>query len=75
MENLYQFNHKFTEKKINPGQISLTIKHYLALKQIVEKKHKIAVIMEDNVSFTSEHQNTSERIFKRGKRFKLGYYI
>ena len=33
------------------GQIACTYKHYLALKDIVEKDLEIAVIMEDNIEF------------------------
>lgn len=33
------------------GHISCTYKHYLILKDIVEKQHPIAVIMEDNIEF------------------------
>jgi len=51
MVKLYQFNPRFERKKINPGQISLTVKHYYALKKIIEEKIEIAVIMEDNVTF------------------------
>lgn len=40
---------------INPdlprGHISCTYKHYLILKDIVEKQHPLAVIMEDNIEF------------------------
>lgn len=35
------------------GQISCTYKHYLALNDIVEKGHDLAVIMEDNIEFRS----------------------
>jgi GR25 family glycosyltransferase involved in LPS biosynthesis len=38
---------------LTPGQISCTIKHYIALKDIVENKYPIAIIMEDNVAFKS----------------------
>lgn len=35
------------------GQVAITYKHYLALKDIVEKKLPEAVIMEDNIEFLS----------------------
>lgn len=35
------------------GQIAITYKHYLALKDIVENKYTSAVIMEDNIEFLS----------------------
>jgi hypothetical protein len=35
------------------GQVAITYKHYLALKDIVEKKLPVAVIMEDNIEFLS----------------------
>ena len=54
MSNLYKFDRNFSDKKINPGQISLTVKHYHALKEIVENKTEIAVIMEDNVTFKDD---------------------
>jgi GR25 family glycosyltransferase involved in LPS biosynthesis len=40
-----------TNDTLTRGQIACTYKHYLALKDIVEKKHPIAVIMEDNIEF------------------------
>ena len=36
---------------LTKGQIACTYKHYLALKDIVEKDLEIAVIMEDNIQF------------------------
>jgi len=42
-----------TNGSLGFGQISCTIKHYLALKDIVEKNLPYAVIMEDNVAFKS----------------------
>jgi predicted glycosyl hydrolase (DUF1957 family) len=41
------------------GQVAITYKHYLALKDIVEKKLSAAVIMEDNIEFLS---NIPERL-------------
>ena len=38
------------------GQIAITYKHYLALKDIVEKNLDAAVIMEDNIEFLSSVQ-------------------
>lgn len=38
---------------LTQGQIAVTYKHYLALKDIVENKYSFAVIMEDNISFNS----------------------
>jgi len=35
------------------GQVAITYKHYLALKDIVEKRLPAAVIMEDNIEFLS----------------------
>ena len=42
------------KKDLNRGQISCTIKHYLALKDIVDNQYPVAVIMEDNVAFKSD---------------------
>lgn len=36
------------------GQISCTYKHYLALKDIVDNRHPVSVIMEDNIEFRSD---------------------
>jgi len=41
------------KKDLSLGQISCTIKHYMAIKDIVDNQHEIAVIMEDNVAFKS----------------------
>lgn len=41
------------------GQVAITYKHYLALKDIVEKNLPAAVIMEDNIEFLS---NVPERL-------------
>ncbi len=40
-----------TNKLLTKGQIACTYKHYLILKDIVEKQHQLAVIMEDNIEF------------------------
>lgn len=48
-------------REIKPGGICCTYKHYLALKDIVDKNLDMAVIMEDNVGF---HRNVPE-ILKR----------
>lgn len=58
-ENLYVYSKKYSNKPINKGEISLTLKHYFALKDIVENEIPIAVIMEDNVSFKD---NIKEKI-------------
>lgn len=54
LKELYQFNPGFERKGINKGQISLTVKHYYALKKIIEEKIEVAVIMEDNVTFKDD---------------------
>ena len=50
---------------VNPsltsGQIAITYKHFLALKDIVEKKLDYAVIMEDNIEFLSNVPQVLER--------------
>lgn len=40
-----------TKKNLPRGHIACTYKHYLILKDIVEKQHPLAVIMEDNIEF------------------------
>jgi GR25 family glycosyltransferase involved in LPS biosynthesis len=52
---------EYVNDNLGLGQISCTIKHFLALKDIVEKQLPYAVIMEDNVAF---HSNIPERLTK-----------
>ena len=52
LKNLYQC--KLPNQKLNNAQISVTLKHYLSLKDIVDKKIKYAVVMEDNVTFKND---------------------
>tara|TARA_B100000035_G_scaffold293533_1_gene283045 strand:+ start:52 stop:693 length:642 start_codon:yes stop_codon:yes gene_type:complete len=40
---------KITSKPLKKGYISVTYKHYLSLKDIVENKYEYSVIMEDNI--------------------------
>lgn len=68
MKNLYEYNKNFSDKKINPGQISLTLKHYMALKKIIEEKIEISVIMEDNVTFKDNIKNLVDEYLKEAKR-------
>ena len=49
---------------LTKGQISCTYKHYLALKDIVENGHEIAVIMEDNIEFKGNVPKALESYFK-----------
>ena len=46
------------------GMIACTYKHYLALKDIVEKGHTYAVIMEDNIEFRSNVPTSLEKYLK-----------
>ena len=46
---------------LTKGQIACTYKHYLALKDIVEKDLEIAVIMEDNIEFKGNVPNAIDR--------------
>lgn len=46
------------------GHISCTYKHYLILKDIVEKQHPLAVIMEDNICFIKNVPDTLEKYLK-----------
>ena len=56
MKELYQYNSKFNRDKLNDGLISVTVKHCTALKKIIENNIEVAVIMEDNVTFTDNIQ-------------------
>lgn len=46
------------------GHISCTYKHYLILKDIVEKQHPLAVIMEDNIEFKGNVPQALSRYLK-----------
>ncbi len=46
------------------GHISCTYKHYLILKDIVQKQHPIAVIMEDNIEFVGNVPDAISRYLK-----------
>lgn len=46
---------------LRKGQISCAYKHYLALKDIVEKGHQYSIIMEDNIQFKGDVINTVSR--------------
>ena len=46
-----------TDVNLPKGMISCTYKHYLALKDVVEKGYEYAVIMEDNIEFHSNVPN------------------
>ena len=53
-----------TDRNLPKGVISCTYKHYLALKDIVEKGYEYAVIMEDNIEFRNNVPNALERYLK-----------
>jgi hypothetical protein len=53
-----------TNDNLTKGQIACTYKHYLALKDIVEKKHSVAVIMEDNIEFRDNVPRKLDRYFR-----------
>jgi GR25 family glycosyltransferase involved in LPS biosynthesis len=63
-EHLYEFNKKYTDKPINGGQISLTLKHYKALEEIVKSEVEVAVIMEDNVEFETDIKKLVDEYLK-----------
>lgn len=46
------------------GHIACTYKHYLILKDIVEKQYPLAVIMEDNIEFRGNVPETLSRYLK-----------
>lgn len=47
--------------RLTKGQIACTYKHYLALKDIVENNHELAVILEDNIEFRGNVPSAIER--------------
>ena len=53
-----------TDRNLPKGVISCTYKHYLALKDIVEKGYEYAIIMEDNIEFRNNVPNALERYLK-----------
>ncbi len=56
---------KITTNKTMPrGHIACTYKHYLILKDIVEKQHPLAVIMEDNIEFRGNVPEALSRYLK-----------
>lgn len=71
-EHLYQPNNT---KKINKGEISLTLKHYFALKEIVEKEIPLAVIMEDNVTFIENIKEKVNMYLNEANKRKLKWDI
>lgn len=46
-----------TNNGLKPGEISCALKHYLALRKIVENKDNLAVIMEDDIIFKDNVPN------------------
>ena len=53
-EKMYVFNSIFERKKLTKSLISVTVKHWFSLENIIEKKQEVAVIMEDNVTFKAD---------------------
>jgi len=53
-----------SNKDLPKGMISCTYKHYLALKDIVEKGYSHAVIMEDNIEFRDNVPKALERYLR-----------
>ena len=53
-----------TNPSLPKGMIAVTYKHYLILKDIVEKGIELAVIMEDNIEFKGNVPNAIERYLK-----------
>ena len=60
---------------LNNGQISCTYKHYLSYKDIVEKRRKYAVIMEDNICFKKDIQDTVQKYLEEIERDHPGWNI
>lgn len=76
-ENMQSNEHLYvpSKKPINKGQISLTLKHYFALKNIIENEIPIAVIMEDNITFKDNIKNKVEQYLKEASDRKLEWDI
>ena len=74
-EHLYKHLKKYSEKPINKGQISLTLKHYYALEQIIKNEIPISVIMEDNVTFTDNIKEKVQDYLKEATDRKLEWDI
>lgn len=59
--SLYADSYKNIDHKIMPkGAISCSYKHYLCMKDIVNKSLQYAVIMEDNIEFKKDVESTLE---------------
>ena len=56
---------------ITKGQIACTYKHYLALKDIVEKDLEIAVIMEDNIQFRDNVPNAINKYLEEADNWDV----
>jgi GR25 family glycosyltransferase involved in LPS biosynthesis len=50
----------FTPFSLRKGAISCSHKHFLCLKDIVEKKHDYGIIIEDNMCFTDDFPQKSQ---------------
>jgi glycosyl transferase, family 25 len=76
-ENMSENEHLYVESKnsINKGQISLTLKHYFALKDIVENEISIAIIMEDNVTFKEDIKKKVNQYLKEAEIRKIEWDI
>jgi len=53
-----------TNPNLTRGQVAITHKHYLCLKEIVENNYEIGVIMEDNIEFLSNVTTCLNRYLK-----------
>ena len=62
IKSIYVHNKEIDENTLKKGRISCTYKHYLSLKDIIEKKRDYAVIMEDDVSFNNDIQDSLNKI-------------
>jgi GR25 family glycosyltransferase involved in LPS biosynthesis len=51
-------------KALPKGMVAVTYKHYLCLKDIVEKQYPLAVIMEDNIEFRGSVPEAIEKYLK-----------
>lgn len=76
-ENMQGNEHLYDENKnkMNKGQVSLTLKHYFALKEIVENEIPIAVIMEDNVTFKADIKEKVNEYLNEAKNRNLQWDI
>jgi GR25 family glycosyltransferase involved in LPS biosynthesis len=69
IKSIYVHNKEIDENTLKKGRISCTYKHYLSLKDIVEKDRPYAAILEDDVSFNQDIQLTIQKIIEDANKY------